>query len=192
MVSDANVGGCVPGRGPPYRRGAILDHVGQEQVGCWWLSAITLHSVIMPPPAAASNLNSSLGSFLRAGGRTQPKNNLEHAGHSSGAKVPTRVACLPDGGLGAGSVRRTFSPLPSLVTLTVASALCAKLCPPEITNKILIHRLRHIALRLSCLSRSKYLRWMCFDYSVWAKAVQEVHHPRSPNPDMLLQLVTHS
>ena len=67
MVSDANVGGCVPGRGPPYRRGAILDHVGREQVGCWWLSAITLHSVIMPPPAVASNLNSSLDSFLRAG-----------------------------------------------------------------------------------------------------------------------------
>ena len=59
---------------------------GREQVGCWWLSAITLHSVIMPPPAAASNLNSSLDFFLRAGGRTQPKNNLEHAGHSSGQK----------------------------------------------------------------------------------------------------------
>ena len=64
----------------------VRDHVGREQVGCWWLSAITLHSVIMPPPAAASNLNSSLDSFLRAGGRTQPKNNLEHAGHSSGQK----------------------------------------------------------------------------------------------------------
>jgi hypothetical protein len=89
-------------------------------------------------------------------------------------------------------VRQIGSGKLSIVTLTVARALCAKLCPPEITNKILIHRLRHIALRLSCLSRSKYLRWMRFDYSVWAKAVQEVHHPRSPNPDMLLQLVTHS
>src|ERR1700730_10373806 len=73
MALRSDVGGCVPGRGPLYRRGAILDHVGREQVGCWWLSAITLHSVIMPPPAAASNLNRSLGSFLRAGGRTQPK-----------------------------------------------------------------------------------------------------------------------
>jgi hypothetical protein len=182
MVSDANVGGCVPGRGPPYRRGAILDHVGREQVGCWWLSAITLHSVIMPPPAAASNLNSSLDSFLRAGGRTQPKNNLEHAGHSSGKSTYS-------GGLSAGrGVRRWECP----AHLFTPSLACHKLCPPEITNKILIHRLRHIALRLSCLSRSKYLRGMCFDYSVWAKAVQEVHHPRSPNPDMLLQLVTHS
>ena len=62
-----------------------------------------------------------------------------------------------------------FHPSPSLVTSTVARALCAKVCPPEITNKSLIHRLRHIALRLSCLSRSKYLRW-----TVWVKAVQEV------------------
>src|ERR1700719_2725842 len=115
MVSDANVGGCVPGRGPPYRRGAILDHVGQEQVGCWWLSAITLHSVIMPPPAAASNLNSSLGSFLRAGGRTQPKT-------TSSTQDTARGKSTYSGGLSAGrGVRRwevsgaPFHPFPRLL-----------------------------------------------------------------------------
>jgi hypothetical protein len=57
MALRSSVGGCVLGRGPPCRRGAILYRMGREKVGCCWLSAITLHAAIMPPPAAASNLD---------------------------------------------------------------------------------------------------------------------------------------
>jgi hypothetical protein len=83
--------------------------MGREKVGCCGLSAITLHALIMQPLAAASNLNSSLGSLLGAGGRTQVKKQPRARMTKLGEKVPTRVACLPDGGLGAGGVRRAFT-----------------------------------------------------------------------------------
>src|ERR1700730_6070347 len=110
MALPSGVGGCLLGRGPPCRRGAILDHMGREKVGCCGLSAITLHAVIMQPLAAASNLNSSLGSLLGADGRTQLKKQPRARMTKLGEKVPTRVACLPDGGLGGwGCPARLYS-----------------------------------------------------------------------------------
>jgi hypothetical protein len=98
----SGVGGRLLGRGPPCRRGAILDHMGREKVGCCWLSAITLHAVIMQPPAAASNLDTTLGSLLRAEAENTSQKTTPSTMKKLGAKVPTRVAYLPDGGLGLG------------------------------------------------------------------------------------------
>ena len=103
------------------RRGAILDHMGREKVGCCWLSAITLYAVIMQPPAAASNLDTSLGSLLRAGAENTSENKQPRARMTKlGEKVPTRVACLPDGGLGGwGCPARLYSP-----DILTASSCC--------------------------------------------------------------------
>ena len=86
--------------------------MGREKVGCCWLSAITLHAVIMQPLAAASNLNSSLGSLLGARAENTSEKKQPRAQMTKlGAKVPTRVACLPDGGLGGwGCPARLYSP----------------------------------------------------------------------------------
>ena len=44
MALRSGVGGCLLGRGPPCRRGAILDQMGREKVGCCGLSAIRTHA----------------------------------------------------------------------------------------------------------------------------------------------------
>src|ERR1700736_1529605 len=102
MALRNGVGGCLLGRGPPCRRGAILYHMGREKVGCCWLSAITLHSVIMPPLAAASNLNSSLGSLPRAGAEnTSEENNPEHDEEARGKSA---YSCGLSAGRGVGGL----------------------------------------------------------------------------------------
>src|SRR5205823_5814150 len=111
MALRSGVGGCLLGRGPPCRRGAILYHMGREKVGCCGRSAITLHAVIMQPPAAASNLDSSLGSLLGAGAENTVKKQPRAQMTKLGEKVPTRVACLPDGShvRGGGCPARLYS-----------------------------------------------------------------------------------
>src|ERR1700730_15279763 len=105
MALRNGVGGCLLGRGPPCRRGAILYHMGREKVGCCWLSAITLHAVIMPPLAAASNLNNSLGSILGSGGRTQVKKTPPSTNDEArGRKCLLVWLVCRTGGWGAGGV----------------------------------------------------------------------------------------
>ena len=110
MALRSGVGGRLLGRGPLCRRGAILDHMGREKVGCCGLSAITLHAEIMPPPAAASNLDSGL-SFLRQKRRrrTRAKKQPRARLQSSGKKCLLVWPVCRTGGWGAGGVRRVFT-----------------------------------------------------------------------------------
>src|SRR6202022_4688746 len=110
MALRSGVGGRLLGRGPLCRRGAILDHMGREKVGCCGLSAITLHAEIMSPPAAASNLDSGLN-FLRQKRRrrTRAKKQPRARLQSSGKKCLLVWPVCRTGGWGAGAVRRAFT-----------------------------------------------------------------------------------
>src|ERR1700730_19350874 len=107
MALRSGVGGRLLGRGPLCRRGAILDHMGREKVGCCGVSAVTLHAEIVPPPAAASNLDSAL-SFLRQKRRRRTRAKKQPRARFK-ARGKSAYSCGLSAGRGvgvAGAVRR--------------------------------------------------------------------------------------